>query len=130
MRQHSSGSNPEVQARTAEVSPRLPQDRWSLLASEIDPRLVRQGDWPSLALLMEEAHSLGHDVADAARTLVTEEPLSELPAQDLRYRLVARLNIDIDASLPAPSSTVSTPGIALECRQPPPSSHRPPGPRR
>jgi heterodisulfide reductase subunit B len=44
-------------------------------AAELDPRLVRQGDWPALASLMQDAHSQGHDVAAAARTLVAEEPL-------------------------------------------------------
>ena len=76
---------------------------------------------------MEHAHSQGHDIATTARTLVTEKPLDELPAQDLRYRLVARLDVDIDASLRGPSPTGSSRGAAQECKQTAPAGPRPPG---
>jgi len=119
----------EVRARLAAASTRPPQERWAPLAAELDPRLVHQGDWPALASLMQDAHSQGNDVATAARTLVAVEALSELPAQDLRYRLVARLDgdIDIDASLRGPSPTGSSRGAAQECKQTVPAGPRPPG---
>ena len=120
----------EVRARLAAASSRPPQERWAPLAAELDPRLVRQGDWPALAALMQDAHSQGHDVATATRTLVAEEPLGELPAQDLRYRLVARLDVDIDASPRLPGPRDSSPGTAQERKQPAPAGPRPPGRRR
>jgi DNA primase catalytic core len=120
----------EVRARLAAASSRPPQERWAPLAAELDPRLVHQGDWPALAALMQDAHSQGHDVATATRTLVAEEPLGELPAQDLRYRLVARLDVDIDDSPQVTNTPDSTPGTAQERKQPAPAGPRPPGPRR
>jgi DNA primase catalytic core len=120
----------EVRARLAAASSRPPQERWASLAAELDPRLVRQGDWPALAALMQDAHCQGHDVATATRTLVAEEPLGELPAQDLRYRLVARLDVDIDASPQGTNTPDSSPGTAQERKQPVPAGPRPPGRRR
>ncbi len=117
----------EVRARLAAASTQPPQARWAPLAAELDPRLVHQGDWPALASLMQDAHSQGHDVATATRTLVAEEKLGELPAQDLRYRLVARLDLDIDASPRGPSPAGSSPGTAQERKQPAPGGSRPPG---
>ena len=117
----------EVRARLAAASTRPPYERWASLAAELDPRLVRQGDWAALASLMQDAHSQGHNVATAARTLVAEEPLGELPAQDLRYRLVARLDVNIDASPEVPNTTDSSPGTAQERKQPAPAGPRPPG---
>jgi DNA primase catalytic core len=120
----------EVRARLAAASSRPPQERWAPLAAELDPRLVRQGDWPALAALMQDAHSQGHDVATATRTLVAEEPLGELPAQDLRYRLVARLDVDIDTSPQGTNPPDSSPGTAQERKQPAPAGPRPLGRRR
>ncbi|NMM25454.1 MAG: relaxase domain-containing protein [Phycicoccus sp.] len=117
----------EVRARLAAASTRPPYERWASLAAELDPRLVCQGDWPALASLMQDAHTQGHDVATAARTLVAEEPLGELPAQDLRYRLVARLDVDIDDSPRLPGPRDSSPGTAQERKQPAPAGPRPPG---
>jgi DNA primase len=119
----------EVRARLAAASTRPPHERWAPLAAELDPRLVHQGDWPALASLMQNAHSQGHDVATTTRTLVAEEPLGELPAQDLRYRLVARLDldIDIDASPRGVNTPDSSPGAAQERKQPAPADPRPPG---
>jgi hypothetical protein len=68
-----------------------PQQRWAVLAGQLDQRLLRQGDWPALAQLMQTVHNQGHDVAAITRSLVTTTPLNDLPAQDLRYRLVAHL---------------------------------------
>ena len=117
----------EVRTRLAAASTRPPQERWAPLAAELDPRLVRQGDWPALASLMQDAHSQGRDVAATARALVAEEPLGELPAQDLRYRLVARLDVDIDDSPRLPGPRDSSPGTAQERKQPAPAGPRPPG---
>src|SRR5829696_5082955 len=48
--------------------------------------------WPALAQLMQRIDDQGHDVAGIARA-VTRTPLNDLPAQDLRYRLVAHLDL-------------------------------------
>jgi hypothetical protein len=115
----------EVRARLAAASTLPSQERWAPLAAELDSRLVRQDDWPALAALMQDAHSQGHDVATATRTLIAEEPLGELPAQDLRYRLVARLNVHIDDSAHVTSPHDSSPGTAQERKQ---TSHAGPRP--
>ena len=120
----------EVRGRLAAASARPPQERWAPLAAELDPRLVRQGDWPALAALMQDAHSQGHHVAIVTRTLVAEEPLGELPAQDLRYRLVARLEVGIDDSPQVPSPKDSSTGAAEQRKQTAPAGPPPPGRRR
>ena len=119
----------EVRARLLVASTLPPQERWAPLAAELDPRLVRQGDWPALAALMQDANCQGHDVVTATRTLVAEEPLGEPPAQDLRYRLVARLDVDIDTSPQGTNPSNSSPGKAQERKQPAPADPRPPGHR-
>jgi len=63
----------------------------------LDPRLASQPDWAATAGILQEAHDEGHDVAAAARDLVTERPLGDQPARDLRYRLVSRLDMTVDA---------------------------------
>jgi hypothetical protein len=80
----------DVKTRLAAAHIR-PQERWAVLAGQLDQRLLRQGDWPALAQLMQTVHDQGHDVAAITRSLVTTTPLNDLPAQDLRYRLVAHL---------------------------------------
>lgn len=117
----------QVRARLASASTRPPQECWAPLAAELDPRLVRQGDWAALASIMQVAHSQGHDVAAAARMLLAEGPLGELPAQDLRYRLVARLEIDDSPKVPSPtgSSTATT----RDREQTAPAGPPPPGRR-
>ena len=120
----------EVRPRLAVGFARSLQEHWSLLASELDPRLEGQGDWPALALLREDAYAKGHDVVVTARALVAEKPLGELPAQDLRYRLVARFDLDVDDSPQAPSPMVSSPGTAQERKQIAPAPPRPPTLRR
>jgi hypothetical protein len=106
-----------------------PQERWAPLAAELDTRLVRQGDSSALASLMHDAHSRGHDVSAAARTLVAKEPLGELPAQDLRYRLVARLDLNLDEPPQVPSPSDSSTGKAQERKQTSPAAAPPPGRR-
>jgi DNA primase len=71
------------------------EQRWAILAGELDQRLLQQGDWPALAQLMQQVHEQGHDVAAITRGILTTAPLTDLPAQDLRYRLVAHLNLDL-----------------------------------
>lgn len=92
----------DVKARLSAAIPATPVDRWAALASEIDPRLSSEADWPALAAMMQLAHQDGHDVAAKVRRLVENEPLSDLPAQDLRYRLVAALPLDIAAAPRSP----------------------------
>jgi hypothetical protein len=73
-----------------------PEQRWAVLAGQLDERLLRQEDWPALAQLMQQVHEQGHDVAAVARSIVTTAPLNDLPAQDLRYRFVAQLHLGVD----------------------------------
>ena len=68
-----------------------PVERWLPLGRELDPRLPEEGDWPALAAVLHQGHLDGHDVAALARRLVAQEPLGQLPAQDLCYRLVTSL---------------------------------------
>jgi DNA primase len=86
----------EVKRRLTEAAQIPPEQRWAVLAGQLDQRLLRQGDWPALAQLMQRIHDQGHDVAAVTRGVVTTAPLNDLPAQDLRYRLVAHLDLGVD----------------------------------
>jgi DNA primase catalytic core len=99
----------DVKKRLAGAAPIGPEQRWAALAGQLDQRLLRQGDWPALAQLMQRIDDQGHDVAALTRA-VTRTPLNDLPAQDLRYRLVAHLDLGVDLPRPAvdTSSTKST----------------------
>ena len=68
-----------------------PSQRWRALADQIDPRLATESDWPALAEVLQRAHDAGHGLPELTQRLVTHSPLGQMPAQDLRYRLVAEL---------------------------------------
>ena len=89
----------DVKKRLAEAAPIRPEQRWAALAGQLDQRLLRQGDWPALAQLMQRVDDQGHDVAAITRA-VTRTPLNDLPAQDLRYRLAAHLDLGDDLQRP------------------------------
>jgi DNA primase len=89
----------EVKGRPAGAAPIGPDQRWAPLAGQLDQRLLRQGDWPALAQLLQSVDDQGHDVAALARA-VTRTPLNDLPAQDLRYRLAAHLDLGDDLQRP------------------------------
>jgi len=123
----------EVRRRLTAAANRTLQERWAPLAAELDPRLVREGDWPALASLMQDAHAQGHDVVAATRALVGKSPLGELPAQDLRYRLVARFDVDVDVDTDEPqpeTRPASSVGTARERKEPTAFPSRPTGRRR
>jgi DNA primase catalytic core len=90
----------EVKKRLAGAAPIRPVQRWAALAGQLDQRLLPQADWPALAQLMQSVDDQGHDVAALARA-VTRTPLNDLPAQDLRYRLAAHLNLGDDLARPS-----------------------------
>ncbi|WP_197674719.1 AAA family ATPase [Pedococcus dokdonensis] len=116
----------DVKARLTAAIPAIAVDRWAALASEIDPRLASEADWPALAAMMQLAHQDGHNVAATVRRLVENEPLSNLPAQDLRYRLVAALPLDIAAAARSPiADQPSRAARAQERRTPGKPSPRP-----
>src|SRR5215207_1617519 len=48
---------------------------------------------------MQRIADQGHDVAGLTRAM-TRTPLNDLPAQDLRYRLVAHLDLGVDLQRP------------------------------
>ena len=81
----------DVRARLAAAADKTPAERWAPLARELDPRLLEQGDWPATAAMLQQAHEQGHDVGAATRAIVTEKPLGDSPARDLRYRIVSRM---------------------------------------
>ena len=89
----------DVKRRLTEAAQIRPEQRWAALAGQLDQRLLRQGDWPALAQLMQRVHDQGHDVAALTRA-VTRTPLNDLPAQDLRYRLAAHLDLGDDLQRP------------------------------
>jgi DNA primase len=89
----------EVKRRLTGAAQFLPEQRWASLAGQVDQRLLRQGDWPALAQLMQKIHDQGHDVVALTRA-VTRTPLNDLPAQDLRYRLAAHLDLGDDLQRP------------------------------
>jgi hypothetical protein len=88
-----------VKRRLAGAAAIGPEQRWAALARQLDQRLLRQGDWPALAQLMQKVDDQGHDVAALTRA-VTTTPLNDLPAQDLRYRLAAHLDLADDLQRP------------------------------
>ena len=90
----------EVKTRLIGAAQIRPAQRWAALAGQLDQRLVRQGDWPALAQLMQTVDDQGHDVA-ALTGAVTRTPLNDLPAQDLRYRLAAHLDLGDDPQRPS-----------------------------
>jgi hypothetical protein len=89
----------DVKKRLAATAPIRPEQQWAALAGQLDQRLLRQGDWPTLAQLMQRVDDQGHDVAAISRA-VTRTPLNDLPAQDLRYRLAAHLDLGDDLQPP------------------------------
>jgi DNA primase catalytic core len=95
------------------VGPTPPEQPWETLAAELDPRLLHQTDWPATAALLQAGHNHGHDIAAAARAIVSNAPLGALPAQDLRYRLLAHLDIPLHEPPPQPPKP-STPGDKLK----------------
>ncbi|KNX35955.1 MobF family relaxase [Luteipulveratus halotolerans] len=119
----------DVRDRMRTSSQRPPQERWAGLAGELDNRLPREADWPALAQVLDQAHAEGHDVPAVTRKLVSERPLAEQPAQDLRYRLVAALDVPIDTG---GRVTTSAPVGADRDRRAarPAAADRPTGPRR
>jgi hypothetical protein len=92
-----------------------PEERWHALAAELDPRLLHQADWPATAALLQAGHNQGHDITAATRAVVKDGPLGALPAQDLRYRLLAKLDLPLDEppprapQPPTPAGTKRTP---------------------
>ncbi|WP_308116748.1 toprim domain-containing protein [Nocardioides sp. TRM66260-LWL] len=96
-----------VRARLAAAADKTPAERWAPLARELDPRLLEQGDWPATAAMLQQAHEQGHDVGAATRAIVTEKPLGDSPARDLRYRIVSRFELPIDGSEGASAPTAS-----------------------
>jgi DNA primase len=108
----------DVKKQLAEAAPIGPEQRWAGLAGQLDQRLLRQGDWPALAQLMQRIDDQGHDVAALTRA-VTTTPLNDLPAQDLRYRLAAHLDLGDDLQQPpVHTSTAQTTTRSRPHREP------------
>jgi DNA primase catalytic core len=97
----------EVKRRLTGGAQIPPEQRWAVLAGQLDERLLKQGDWPALAQLIQKVHDQGHDAAAITRGLITATPLNDLPAQDLRYRLVAHLGLSVDPHQPPVDTTTA-----------------------
>ncbi|MEA5118675.1 MAG: hypothetical protein VB036_13835, partial [Propionicimonas sp.] len=77
---------------TAQVRDRLTgaanAHRWAALASRMDPRLVADPHWHTLASMLHDAHSRRVDVPDAITVALEEGPLNpDAPAADLASRM-------------------------------------------
>ncbi|MEO8750330.1 MAG: hypothetical protein ABI384_08025, partial [Allobranchiibius sp.] len=118
----------EVRARMQQATALTPHQRWASLAGELDPRLPHQADWPAMAQLLDQAHDQSHNVAAVTRQLIADHPLTEQPAQDLRYRLVATLNLTIETDRPV--GTTSSTGAERQRRASTTSTDKPINPRR
>ncbi|MGL5823386.1 MAG: MobF family relaxase [Nocardioides sp.] len=94
----------DVRARLETAATKPPVERWAPLAHELDPRLPEQGDWPATAAMLQQGHDQGHDIRGIMQAVVAAAPLGERPAQDLRYRLIPRLDTDKSGNQPATSS--------------------------
>lgn len=90
-----------IHNRRRKAAEKNPVERWAPLAAELDPRLLDQPDWPATARILQEAHEHGHDVAGTICALIDEASLDDQPAQDLRYRVASRLNMQVEAAEPA-----------------------------
>ncbi|WP_114908014.1 MobF family relaxase [Ornithinimicrobium murale] len=80
-----------VRQRLSAADPQEQTTRWAGLAADLDPRLPHAPDWPALAAVMQSAQEQGHDVAKAARALVSRDPLGPEPALEMRHRLQTHL---------------------------------------
>lgn len=79
-----------LKTRLAEAAAQTSAERrWAALAAELDPRLPHDNDWPALARALQEAHDQGRDVPATIRRLIAQQPLGDLPAQDLHDRLTS-----------------------------------------
>ena len=76
-----------AQRPTATQAP--PPPPWVSLADRVDPRLTSEPDWPALAHMLTAIHDNGADPVRLVHQAMAEGPLDNMPAQDLRYRLVA-----------------------------------------
>lgn len=106
-----------IAARLTAAIAAPPEQRWAAIAHQIDDRLPTQPDWPALATIIQQAHQHGVDVPAALEGLVRDTPLAELPAQDLRYRLVAITGLEPGAAWPIEATSP---------RGAPPEEHRQP----
>jgi len=62
--------------------------RWETLASRIDPRLVTDPHWRTLASALHDAHASRVDVPDAITVALEDGPLNaDAPAADLASRI-------------------------------------------
>jgi hypothetical protein len=121
----------EVRARLSAAAGKTPAEKWAPLARTLDPRLPEQDDWPATAATLQQAHEQGHDVGAATRAIVTEKPLGDSPARDLRHRIVSRLDVMTDATAHLDTPTIRQSRRADPPWPRPPMDHRmPPAGRR
>ena len=91
-----SADSNRVRARLETTAELPPAQRWAALANELDTRLVDEPDWPATATMLHQAHEAGHDIPTVTRAMVLQMPLGGSPARELRYRIVASLDLTAD----------------------------------
>ncbi|MBB1496099.1 relaxase domain-containing protein [Propioniciclava sp. MC1595] len=106
---------------TAQVRDRLTAAgnarRWETFASRLDPRLVADPHWRTLASTLHDAHSRRVDVPDAITVALEEGPLNaDAPADDLASRL-ARITHPEPFSEPAAPMAIDAPNPHIPERQ-------------
>ena len=76
--------------------------RWEPLATRIDPRLVADPSWRTLASALHDAHARRVDVPDAISVALEDGPLNaDAPAADLARRLTRLVNPEPFSADPA-----------------------------
>ncbi len=109
-----------AQRPTAPQAP--PPAPWVSLADRVDPRLTSEPDWLALAHMLTAVQDNGADPVRLVHQAMAEGPLGNMPAQDLRYRLVALHQL--------PATPYSEPEPTRQRPNPQQDSHQPSAPDR
>jgi len=111
------GTSHHTRTRLTAVAQMRPEERWAPFARQINRGLVLGHSWSPLADAIDQADRHGIDIHTLLPALANSHPLDpDRPANDLRYRLVTKTDMPIDA----PPTTSPRPSAHLR-PQPPPS---------
>ncbi|HEX8509100.1 MAG TPA: toprim domain-containing protein, partial [Propionibacteriaceae bacterium] len=114
----------QVKARLAAATSG-PTEDWVTLAERLDARLSHQDDWPALQNLLQTAHQNGIDIAALSEQLLAQGPLNQRPAQDLKYRLIAAVDV-ADEQKPSNPARAGRPEAIHKLLRPARTSRIPP----
>lgn len=112
-------------ARTAAHHTQAPAIRWAALAAAVDPRIIDDPHWATLAEQMQRIHASGEDLPTLLTQVIAARALPDHhPARSLDYRLndsaphnIARHQPSDHPTGPATPSR-SAPTIAVSAREP------------